>query len=224
MDGNGRWAEQHHLPRILGHKNAIKAVQQCVEGCREMGIEALTLYAFSTENWQRPPAEVSALMKLFEEYLQRELETLVKNGIRLRILGRKERLPGFVLGPLERALATTQGNQGMDLCLAVDYGSRDEILRATKGLAERVRRGDLTPEEIGEAQFGEALDTHGLPELDLVIRTSGEQRLSNFLLWQAAYAEFYFTPVLWPDFTKQELVKAITVYSERVRRMGKVHG
>ncbi len=223
MDGNGRWAEKRHFPRIMGHKSAIKIVRETVEGARELGIEVLTLYAFSTENWQRPVTEVNALMQLFEEYLRKELNNLIQNDIQLRLLGRRDRLPEFVQTPLAEALEKTKSNQGMTLCLAVDYGGRDELVRMTQKIARKVQEGSLDPEAIKEETLCGYLDTKGLPQLDLVIRTSGELRLSNFLLWQAAYAEFYFTELLWPDFSKKELLKAIEVYAMRARRMGKVH-
>ncbi len=223
MDGNGRWANKRKAPRIMGHKNAIKAVRAAVTGCREAGVEVLTLYAFSTENWQRPKKEVEMLMRLFEEYLKKELKSLKKNNISLRILGRTDRLPSFLKGPLETSLEETKDNEGMVLCLAVDYGGRDEIARMMQALAVDVKSGELDPKDITEELMGQKLDTAGLPDPDLIIRTSGEHRLSNFLLWQAAYAEFYFTELLWPDFTEVELHKAFTEFGLRERRKGKVN-
>jgi len=222
MDGNGRWAKQKKLPRILGHRNAIKAVRETVETCVEMGIETLTLYAFSTENWKRPEKEVNLLMRLFEEYLNKEFKTLTDNQVRLRLIGKREQLPSFVQLPLERALDGTRNNRGMNLCLAMDYGARDEITSACKIIAQQVKNGDLDITAIDETLVSNSLFTQGLSDPDLIIRTSGEIRLSNFLLWQAAYAEFYFTPVLWPDFNRIELIKAFDEYSRRVRRLGKV--
>ena len=222
MDGNGRWAKQRMAPRVLGHQKAIKSVRESVEAARELGVEVLTLYAFSTENWQRPQKEVDTLMKLFKEYLRKELSNLHKNGIRLRLLGRRDRLPDYVHQPLEEALEKTKDNQGMVLCLAVDYGSRDEMIRMMQDLATQAAAGSLKAEEVDENWIGDHLDTAGLPDPDLIIRTSGEIRLSNFLLWQAAYAEFYFTDILWPDFRKSDLHKAIEVFNLRTRRMGNV--
>lgn len=224
MDGNGRWANQQHHPRVYGHQNATQAVRETVEGAAELGIEVLTLFAFSTENWKRPAQEVEALMRLFEEFLGQELEGLIKNQIRLVTIGKKDRLPAYVLEPLEKAIEATRGNRRMTLCLAVDYGSRDEIARAARQIALDCAAGKLTADQITEELIPSYLDTASLPELDLVIRTSGEQRLSNFLLWQAAYAEFYFTELLWPDFNKAELEQALVQYSKRHRRVGAVHG
>ena len=222
MDGNGRWAREKHFPRILGHKNAIKAVRSIVESCVELGIKALTLYAFSTENWGRPKKEVEFLMQLFEEFLRQELKTMMDNNICLRLLGNKEHLPHAVLVPLETALRKSNANTGMTLCLAMDYGGRDEITQACQRIAKKVAGAELKPEEITESTVSDHLFTAGLDDPDLIIRTSGELRLSNFLLWQAAYAEFYFTDTYWPDFTKEELLLAIKSYSQRTRRLGKV--
>jgi len=222
MDGNGRWAKQKHFPRVLGHRSAIKTVRSVVETCTELGIGVLTLYAFSTENWGRPRSEVSFLMKLFEEFLQRELSTLMKNDIRLRLLGNQEQLPAFVQAPMKKALQDTKDNQGMVLCLAVSYGARDEITQACKQLAHKVAEGILKPSEINEQMISDHLFTQGLHDPDLIIRTSGEERLSNFLLWQAAYTEFYFTKTLWPDFKREDLLEALEIYSKRVRRIGKI--
>jgi undecaprenyl diphosphate synthase len=222
MDGNGRWAREKHFPRILGHKNAIKAVRSIVESCAELGIKALTLYAFSTENWGRPKKEVEFLMQLFEEFLKKELKTMMDNNICLRLLGNKEHLPQAVLVPLETALRKSNANTGMTLCLAMDYGGRDEITQACQRIAKKVAGAELKLEEITESTISDHLFTAGLDDPDLIIRTSGELRLSNFLLWQAAYAEFYFTDTYWPDFTKEELLLAIKSYSQRTRRLGKV--
>jgi len=224
MDGNGRWANQKAFPRIQGHTNATKAVREAVEGAAEFGIKALTLFAFSTENWKRPKAEVSGLMQLFEKYLKDELPGLMKNGIKLITIGNRDRLPKKVLVPLDRCIEETKNNSGMTLCLAVDYGARDELVQATRSLVKQALAGQLKPDQIDEARVEKELFTAGLPELDLIIRTSGELRLSNFLLWQAAYAEFYFTPVLWPDFNRAELEKALIDFSKRSRRVGAVYG
>lgn len=223
MDGNGRWAKQKKFPRIYGHKNAIAAVRQTVEASVELGIKILTLYAFSTENWDRPHKEVNFLMRLFEEFLKKEIESLIDNNIQFKILGHRNRLPAFLKGPIEQAYEVTKTNTGMTLCLAVDYGSRSEILTACKEIAKKVQTNQLNYEEITESIFSEYLFTKGLADPDLIIRTSGELRLSNFLLWQSAYAEFYFTETLWPDFNRSELIKALEDYSGRQRRRGKVN-
>jgi len=223
MDGNGRWAKQKKFPRIYGHKNAISAVRQTVEASVELGIKILTLYAFSTENWERPHKEVNFLMRLFEEFLKKEVRSLIDNNIQFKILGHRNRLPAFLKGPIEHAYEATKANTGMTLCLAVDYGSRSEILTACKEIAKKVQANQLNYEEIDESVFSEHLFTKGLADPDLIIRTSGELRLSNFLLWQSAYAEFYFTETLWPDFNRSELIKALEDYSGRSRRRGKVN-
>ncbi|MCP4296242.1 MAG: isoprenyl transferase [Proteobacteria bacterium] len=222
MDGNGRWAKQKHFPRVLGHRSAIKTVRTIVESCAELGVGALTLYAFSTENWERPKTEVEFLMKLFEEFLQKELNTLMDNNIRLQLFGNKKGLPEAVQAPLEKALEKSKNNTGMALCLAINYGSRDEIKQACQSISQKVKDGKLKISEIDEQTISANLYTKDLEDPDLIIRTSGELRLSNFLLWQAAYAEFYFTETLWPDFTREELMLAIENYRQRVRRLGKV--
>lgn len=222
MDGNGRWAKKRRFPRVFGHQSAISNVREIVSSCAELGIETLTLYAFSTENWSRPKLEVNTLMKLFEQFLESELSTMIDNDIRLRVLGEQNDLPKSVLKPLNIALEKTKNNRGMVLCLAVNYGSRDEITRACRKIAEQVQRGELEPEAIDEKLISDSLYTEGLHDPDLIIRTSGEERLSNFLLWQAAYAEFYFTKILWPDFTKKDLMKALDAYTRRVRRLGNI--
>lgn len=223
MDGNGRWAKQKKFPRIYGHRNAISAVRQTVEASVELGIKILTLYAFSTENWERPKVEVNFLMKLFEEFLKKELKTLTENNIQFKILGHRSRLPAFLDNPIQHAYDVTKNNTGMTLCLAVDYGSRSEILNACKKIVKKVQSNQLNYDDIDEAIFSEHLFTNGLADPDLIIRTSGELRLSNFLLWQSAYAEFYFTDTLWPDFNRTELIKALVDYSGRNRRRGKVN-
>ena len=185
MDGNGRWAKKKKFPRIYGHKNAIAAVRTTVESSVEFGIEVLTLYAFSTENWARPKTEVNFLMKLFEEFLKKEAKTLVNNNIRFRILGKRERLPGFLDGPISHVYDITKNNTGMTLCLAVDYGSRSDILNACKEISRKAQQNQINPDDITESVFSDHLYTKGLNDPDLIIRTSGELRLSNFLLWQA---------------------------------------
>lgn len=221
MDGNGRWAQQQDHPRVYGHKNAISAVRETVETCVEVGIQHLTLYAFSTENWSRPAAEVDFLMKLFAEFLKAELPTLIKHQIQFRLIGTQERLPDFVQDPLAVVFQETKNNQGMILNLAIDYGARKEIAEACKVVAELVQDDKIKIEEINEDLISQHLFTD-TPDADLIIRTSGELRLSNFLLWQAAYAEFYFTELMWPDFGREELFRALTAFSKRVRRMGAI--
>ncbi len=212
MDGNGRWAKKRHLPRVVGHERGVEAVRRLVRAAREMGLEALTLYAFSTENWRRPEDEVSALMGLLKRYILADLEEFVANNVRLRIIGEYGILAPDIVALLDDALARTAANNGTTLVVALNYGSQDEIARAA---AKAAAKGPITPETI-EAE----LDTAGLPPLDLLIRTSGEIRLSNFLLWQAAYAEMIFTDVLWPDFTPAHLEAALAEFAQRERRYG----
>ncbi len=212
MDGNGRWAKKRHLPRAVGHQRGLEALREVVRAAREMGLEALTLYAFSTENWRRPEEEVSALMGLLRRYIVDDIEEFVANNVRLKIIGNYRDLSVDIVVLLEDALARTAGNSGTTLAVALNYGSQDEIARAA---AKAAAKGAVTPESI-EAE----LDTHGLPPLDLLIRTSGEVRLSNFLLWQSAYAEMMFPEVLWPDFTPAHLQAALDEFAARERRYG----
>ena len=212
MDGNGRWAKKRHLPRAVGHQRGVEAVRTLVRAAREMGLEALTLYAFSTENWRRPEEEVSALMGLLKRYIVSDIDEFVANNVRLRIIGDHRALPADVVALLDDALVRTAGNDGTTLVIALNYGAQDEIARAA---AKAAAKGEITPATI-EAE----LDTAGLPPLDLLIRTSGEVRLSNFLLWQAAYAEMWFTDVLWPDFTPDHLRAALEEFDQRERRYG----
>lgn len=212
MDGNGRWAKKRHLPRAVGHQRGVEAVRTLVRAAREMGLEALTLYAFSTENWRRPEEEVSALMGLLKRYIVSDIDEFVANNVRLRIIGDHRALPADVVALLDDALVRTAGNDGTTLVIALNYGAQDEIARAA---AKAAAKGEITPATI-EAE----LDTTGLPPLDLLIRTSGEVRLSNFLLWQAAYAEMWFTDVLWPDFTPDHLRAALEEFDQRERRYG----
>ncbi len=212
MDGNGRWAKKRHLPRAMGHQRGVEAVRTLVRAAREMGLEALTLYAFSTENWRRSEEEVSVLMGLLKRYIQADLEEFVANNVRLRIIGDYRILADDIVELLDTALERTAGNDGTTLVVALNYGSQDEIARAA---AKAAAKGTITPESI-EAE----LDTAGLPPLDLLIRTSGEVRLSNFLLWQAAYAEMVFTDTLWPDFTPDHLRAALEEFAKRERRYG----
>jgi undecaprenyl diphosphate synthase len=212
MDGNGRWAKKRHLPRAVGHQRGVEAVREVVRAARTMGLEALTLYAFSTENWRRPEEEVSALMGLLKRYIMADLEEFVANNVRLRIIGNYKSLSADIVALLDDALARTAGNDGTTLAVALNYGSQDEIARAA---ARAAPKGTITPEAIAAE-----LDTADLPPLDLLIRTSGEVRLSNFLLWQAAYAELWFTEVLWPDFTPAHLETALAEFAGRERRYG----
>ena len=216
MDGNGRWAMQRGMPRFAGHKKGADTVKLITEECRALGLKVLTLYAFSDENWGRPREEVSFLMDMLGSFLRSEIETMKKNGIRFRTIGRTERLPETVRAWVDRATAETAGNTGMILNLALSYGGRGEIIEAIKRWSETgTAIGDLT-----EEAFSTHLDTAGLPDPDLIIRTSGEKRISNFLLWQAAYAELYFTDILWPDFKADDLLRAIFDYQGRQRRFG----
>ena len=212
MDGNGRWAKQRHLPRVVGHQRGVEAVRELVRAAREMGLEALTLYAFSTENWRRPEDEVSALMGLLRRYIIADLDEFVANNVKLRIIGNYQALAPDLVALIEDALGKTAHNDGTTLVIALNYGAHDEIARAA---AKAAAKGPITPESI-EAE----LDTAGLPPLDLLIRTSGEVRLSNFLLWQAAYAEMWFTDVLWPDFKPAHLAEALAQFANRERRYG----
>ncbi len=220
MDGNGRWARSRGLPRVMGHRAGIKAVRSVVEAARELGIEVLTLYAFSVENWKRSDSEVSTLMALLKEYLRRELENLMRHEIRLNVLGDLEGLPAAVGSQLRRVMEETAQNQRMVLNLALNYGGRAEIVQAVKQIAHQVRSGRLKLSSVDEQTFSRFLYTQGQPDPDLLIRTSGEQRLSNFLLWQISYAELYLTPKLWPDFGKADLLRAVAEFQQRERRFG----
>jgi len=224
MDGNGRWAAQRSWPRPMGHQAGAKVVRRIVTEAARLGLEALTLYSFSIENWSRPPDEVGMLMHLYAEYLASERPTLIDHNIRLRHLGRRDGLPAPVLAELDESLRVTASNTGMYLCLALNYGSRAEITDAVRRLAGRVRDGQLEPDQIDEQAISASLDSAGVCDPDLVIRTSGELRLSNFLLWQVSYAEFYVTGVLWPDFDEAEFRKAIISFASRQRRFGGVKG
>ena len=212
MDGNGRWAKARHLPRAVGHQRGVEAVRTLVRAAREMGLEVLTLYAFSTENWNRPEDEVSALMGLLKRYIMADLREFVENNVRLQVIGNYRAMAPDVAALLDDALAQTAANDGTTLVVALNYGAQDEIARAA---AKAAAKGAITPEAIAAE-----LDTAGLPQLDLLIRTSGEVRLSNFLLWQAAYAEMVFTDVLWPDFTPEHLRDALAIFAGRERRYG----
>jgi undecaprenyl diphosphate synthase len=221
MDGNGRWAKDRHQPRLFGHKAGVDSVREIVEAAREIGIRHLTLYAFSTENWQRPGLEVKGLMMLLKTFLQAELDAMKKNGIRLDCFGQKERLPDDARAVLERVIAETADCPGLRLNLALSYGSRTEMLQAVREVGSRCAAGQLRPEEIDEQLFSGCLYSAGQPDPDLLIRTSGEQRLSNFLLWQLSYAELYFTETRWPDFRREQFFEALQIYASRQRRFGK---
>jgi undecaprenyl diphosphate synthase len=220
MDGNGRWAQQRSLPRIAGHQAGVEAVRQTVETCRELGVPVLTLYAFSRENWQRPQWEVKALMGLLSQYLRSEIKKLKENDIALRAIGNLDQLPNKVRELLARAAEQTAVCRAMVLNLALSYSGRSEIIRAVRNLVQDVRQGKVEAEGIDEVVFEKYLYTQGLPDPDLLIRTSGEYRLSDFLIYQLAYAEIYVTKTLWPDFRKKDLVAAITEYQNRERRFG----
>lgn len=222
MDGNGRWAKKWNRPRLFGHQKGADTVRTIVEVSGEIGIKALTLYAFSEENWGRPNEEVSGLFSLLKVYLQKELKKLHKEGIRLRVIGNIDRIPSDCKKPLLEGIELTKNNNGLTLVLALSYGGRSEIIKACKKVVNSVKTGEVSVEDIDEELISKCLDTNGLPELDFVIRTSGEQRLSNFLLWQVAYAELYFTSVSWPEFTKERFLEALAQYQKRGRRFGKL--
>lgn len=220
MDGNGRWAEKHTLGRISGHRKGAEAVRTIVRVCRELGIKYLTLYALSVENLSRPITEINALMKILGDYVQSELAEMLANGIRLTTIGNIAALDASVRKLLEKAMTDTAGNKGMVLNLALSYGGRDEIVQAASRIAQDARDGAISPQEMTPELFSRYLYTADMPDPDLLIRTSGEYRLSNFLLWQSAYTEFYFTDVLWPDFCEKDLLAAIKDYQKRERRFG----
>jgi undecaprenyl diphosphate synthase len=220
MDGNGRWAKEKGKMRVFGHKNGVLAVRDTVEGAAEVGIENLTMYAFSTENWNRPKLEVTALMELLVSTINKETKTLMENNVRLNAIGDLQSLPARCYKELQEAIAKTAGNTRLTLTLALSYSSRWEILNATKLIATDTAAGKIKPQDIDEKLFEKYLSTHNLPDPELMIRTSGEHRISNYLLWQLAYAELYFTPKLWPDFRREDLFEAIYNYQQRERRFG----
>lgn len=222
LDGNGRWAKSKGMPRNYGHAQGSKNVERICEEAWRMGIKYLTVYAFSTENWNRPKDEVDALMKLLRNYMKTCLKTAAKNDMKVRVIGDIEPLDEDIKKRIGELEAATVDNGGLNFTIALNYGSRDEMTRAARRMAQDCAAGKLDPDRIDESVFESYLDTHGIPDPDLMIRTSGEQRLSNYLLWQLAYAEFYFTDVPWPDFTKGELVKAVEEYNHRHRRFGGV--
>lgn len=222
LDGNGRWAKSKGMPRNYGHTVGAKNVETVCQAAHDMGIRYLTLYAFSTENWNRPDSEVSALMKLLESYLKNCIKTADKNNMRVRVIGDKTKLSEKFQNQIKELEAASAHNDGLNLQIAINYGSRDEMIRGMRRMCADLLDGTITEQEIDEEHFAGYLDTKGIPDPDLLIRTSGEERLSNFLLWQLAYTEFYFTDVLWPDFNKKELEKAIAYYNKRDRRFGGV--
>jgi undecaprenyl diphosphate synthase len=222
MDGNGRWATQRGLPRVAGHREGVKAARAIVRAADTAGLRYLTLYAFSTENWSRPEDEVTMLMRLLEESIYRELPDLMEHRVRLRVIGRMTGVPLPVRRGLEHVVGETRDNTGLTLLVAFNYGGRDELLDAFRVLAQRVQRGELAPESVSETDISRALYTEGIPDPDLLIRTSGEMRVSNFLLWQIAYTELWITPTLWPDFRAVDLYRALADFQRRDRRFGGV--
>lgn len=222
LDGNGRWAKKRFLPRNLGHTQGAKVVEQICEDAWDIGIKYLTVYAFSTENWNRPEKEVNALMKLLRRYLIDCIERTSKNNMRVRIIGEKSRLDDDIIEAIDRLTEVSSVNTGLNFTIALNYGSRDEIVRAVRGIARDLKEGKIEESDISEDLISARLDTGDIPDPDLLIRTSGEQRLSNWMLWQLAYTEFYFTDVLWPDFNKAELIRAVEYYNTRDRRYGGV--
>lgn len=223
MDGNGRWARQQGLPRSAGHEAGAKVVRSIVTEAARLGLEALTLYSFSIENWSRPKEEVNALMHLYAEYLVHERQTLMDHNVRLQHLGRRDGLPQPVIRELDESVRVSSGNTGMVLGMALNYGSRVEITDAVRRIARRAADGELKPDDVDEALISASLDTAGMPDPDLLIRTSGEMRLSNFLLWQVSYAEMYVAGVFWPDFSPRRLREALVAYAQRDRRFGRVN-
>lgn len=221
MDGNGRWAQKRHKPRLFGHKAGADSVSDIVETCREIGIKYLTLYAFSSENWKRPDTEVSGLMSILKKYLDSELSKMLKNDIRLLAIGDHSKLPHSVKTALDNAIQKTSVNSQLTLTLALSYGGRDELVRAFKKVAQRCVDGSVGLDEISAETISDNLDTHSVPDPDLLIRTGGEARLSNFLLWQLSYAEIYFTDIMWPDFRKEIFLQALTDFQMRERRFGR---
>jgi undecaprenyl diphosphate synthase len=222
MDGNGRWAVRRGLPRVAGHREGVKAVRRTVQAAGDLGLGFLTLYAFSSENWQRPSREVSTLMWLLESSVDRELPDLMTRNVRFRVIGRPNGVPASVKRGIDRVVQATAGNTGLNLVVAFNYGARDELVDACRTLGRAIQSGALQPEDIDESRLATALYTHGLPDPDLLVRTSGEMRLSNFLLWQVAYTELWVTGTLWPDFGARDLLLAVAEFQQRSRRFGKV--
>ncbi|MEA5581612.1 isoprenyl transferase [Nodularia harveyana UHCC-0300] len=222
MDGNGRWAKRQGLPRIMGHKRGVDALKDLLRCCKDWGIQALTAYAFSTENWKRPQEEVDFLMTLFQRVLRQELREMVKENVQIQFVGNLDALPPSLQAEISRSMAETRHNQAIRFTVATNYGGRQEILQACRAIAQKVQEGVIKPDEIDEQLFERHLYTAGITDPDLLIRTSGEMRLSNFLLWQMAYGEIYITDALWPDFDRNEFHRALSVYQQRERRFGKV--
>lgn len=222
MDGNGRWAQKRGLPRTAGHKMGIESLKKIVSFSGDIGIEVLTVYAFSTENWKRPQEEVSILMSLIIEYIKRELEVLHKNGVKINPIGEYKKLPIKTVVEIEKAIEKTKNNTKLTLNVALNYGSRDELVQGFRKITEKIIDGELSPDQIDEKLISENLYTYGQPDPDLIIRPSGEKRLSNFLMWQSAYSELWFSDVLWPDFSEEHLIEAIKDYNKRDRRFGAV--
>ncbi|WP_279432534.1 polyprenyl diphosphate synthase [Rhodovulum bhavnagarense] len=222
MDGNGRWAQMRGRPRLFGHQAGARRVREIVEACPDLGIRYLTIFAFSTENWKRTQAEIAGLMMLFRRYIQKEAEALHAEGVRVRFIGDRDRLDAKLVSLMHSLEELTEGNDRVHLTIALNYGGRDEVARATRRLAHEVAAGRLSPDDVDAETLAHFLDTCLLPDPDLVIRTSGEARISNFLLWQSAYAEYEFTPVLWPDFTRAHFEEILNAYSTRERRFGAV--
>jgi len=223
MDGNGRWAKKRGLPRIMGHREGAKSVRVITETCTEIGVKYVTFYAFSTENWKRPADEVKFLMGMLDTYLKQERKTIMKNNIRFNVIGDIKKLPKNVIAKINALKKESSKNTGLTMTLALNYGSRDEITKAVRKIADKVKKGKIKLSEISEEMIGENLYTSDMPDPDLMIRTSGEMRISNYLLWQLAYSELYITPVLWPDFRKRELLTAIEEYNRRDRRFGGIN-
>lgn len=222
MDGNGRWAQTRGLPRSEGHRRGVEAVKRAAQFAGDQGIKYLTLFSFSSENWSRPQAEIDDLLNLLRYFIRRDLNDLNRNNVKIRLIGSRKRIPEDILEMISGAETDTAGNTGLNLVVAFNYGSRDEIVRAAARIAERVENGELRPSALTEEEFERHLDTHGIPDPDLIIRTSGEQRISNFLLWQAAYSELLFLPVFWPDFTDRDFTDALKEFARRDRRYGGV--
>tara|TARA_R110002096_G_scaffold40688_21_gene110402 strand:+ start:3951 stop:4670 length:720 start_codon:yes stop_codon:yes gene_type:complete len=222
MDGNGRWAKEKGLPRREGHRAGAESVEEALETCGEIGVKYLTLYAFSSENWKRPQAEVKALMGLLAHFLKEKTPSLIKNNIRLQVIGQIDRLPASNRKALEKSIAATAGGDGLTLVVALSYGSREEIVAATRTLMEKAQSGEMAPEDLDAECFANHLSTRGIPDPDLLIRTSGEYRISNFLLWQISYAEIYITKTFWPDFRRDSMLEAVGEYQKRHRRYGGV--
>jgi len=220
MDGNGRWAKKRNLPRIFGHREGAKSVREITTACAELGVKYLTLYAFSTENWKRPENEIKFLFNLLDDYLVKERKTLIKNNIKFRVIGDIKKLPSNIIKKIVYNERITKNNTGLNLILALNYGARSEIINAVNKIANDVKSGKIKKNKITEELFNNYLYTKGIPDPDLLIRTSGEMRVSNFLLWQIAYSEIYVTKTLWPDFRKKELLKAINEFNKRERRFG----